>query len=746
MDSRQPISFQESPDFTGYNIAVSSGSAVRIRAPLAIERFFDASLYLLIATGFLTLASTGKLDLLSLVFIAGALIVRGILLVRGREFRLSERYTNYATLFYVLFYAADFFLLSGNFVYATVHLVLFIMAIKMFSARRQRDNLYLALLAFLMVLAAAVLTVSSTFFFAFLLFLVLTATTFLSMEMKRSAESASAHAREVPEPTVLSRAVLVAAVILVITTAVASPVVFYVLPRTGNGYLSQLAQSNDVLTGFGNEVQLGQIGEIKQSSSIVMHVQIYGDTRGSFSNLKWRGIALGLFNGHKWNNPLAPAAIALGNSGRFYLRPQSGAGFGREFDAKEPRSQSHTLNYRVVMEPLGTNVFFMAPFGESIAGNYRSVTQDRAASVFSDAPIGIYQAQSDISETDPELLRRASGGVPPEIELDYLQLPKLDARIAPLAARITAGKTNDYDRARAIEEYLGSHYGYTLKLSQAPPQDPLAEFLFTRKQGHCEYFASAMAIMLRTLRIPARVVNGFRSAQFNDLTSSYIVRASEAHTWVEVYFPGYGWSTFDPTPPDPNPASLFRSSRFSLYLDALGEFWREWVINYDFNRQNNLQTKMFLLTRGRILDWRLTVLHKYHRLLGKARKTDLRPMLRRYGAALAGLVLLLLIAANGRNVLSSWRRHRIAARPEQAPRAAASIWYERMTASLARRGCEKKPAQTPAEFVTSILNPELRRAVSRFTRHYHRARFGEMAEDAKRLPELYEEVETAARR
>jgi len=724
---------------------VSSGSAVRIRAPLAIERFFDASLYLLIATGFLTLASTGKLDLLSLIFIAAALIVRGVLLVRGREFKISERYTNYATLLYVLFYAADFFLLSGNFVYATVHLVLFIMVIKMFSARRQRDNLYLALLSFLMVLAAAVLTVDSTFFFAFLLFLILTATTFLSMEMKRSAEAASAQAREVPEASVLGRAVLVAAVVLVISIALAAPLVFYVLPRTGNGYLSQLAQSNDVLTGFGNEVQLGQIGEIKQSSAIIMHVQIYGDTRGSFSNLKWRGIALGLFDGHKWSNPLMPVAVVRGASARFHLLPQSEAGPDPEISTRDSRTHL-MLTYRVIMERVATNVFFLAPFGKWIGGDYRSVTQDHAASVFTDEPIGIYQAQSDISEIDPGLLRRASGEFPPEIALNYLQLPKLDARIAPLAARITAGKTNNYDRARAIEDYLGAHYGYTLKLSQTPPEDPLAEFLFIRKQGHCEYFASAMAIMLRTLHIPSRVVNGFRSSQFNDLTSSYIVRASEAHTWVEVYFPGYGWSTFDPTPPDPNPASLLRSSRMSLYLDALGEFWREWVINYDFNRQNNLQIRMFLVSRSNLFSWRLAALRKYYKLLNSARPTDLRRTLRRYGAILAGVVLLLLIAANSRKVLSSWRKHRIAAKPEQAPRAAASIWYERMTASLARRGCEKQPAQTPAEFVTSILDPELRRAVSIFTQHYHRARFGEMAEDARRLPELYEEVETAGRR
>lgn len=724
---------------------MSSSLAVRQRAPLAIELFFDASLYLLIATGFFTLASTGKLDFVSIFFVATALITRGILLVRGREFKLPERYTNYATLLYVLFYVADFFLLSGNFVYATVHLVLFSMAVKMFSVHRQRDNIYLALLSFLMVLAAAVLTVDSAFFFAFLVFLVLTATTFLSMEMKRSAETATAQAREVPDASSLVRALLTAAVLLVVSISLAVPVVFYVLPRTSNGYLNQLAQNNQVLTGFGNEVQLGQIGEIKQSSSVVMHVQVLGDTRGSFSNLKWRGVALGAFDGHRWENPLIASPIPRSGTGTFHLQPQSGEGHLLKA-ATSPRMVGPSLSYRVMMEPIGTNVFFVAPFGETIVGNYRSVTQDLAGSAFTDEPIGIYAAQSNIAEIKPELLRQASGEFPAAIALNYLQLPKLDSRIPGLAAEITRGETNNYDRASAIERYLSSHYGYTLKLSQTPPADPLAEFLFVRKQGHCEYFASAMAIMLRTLRIPARVVNGFRSGQFNDLTTSYIVRASEAHTWVEVYFPDYGWSTFDPTPPDPSPTSLLRTSRMGLYLDALGEFWREWVINYDFGHQSNLSFRMAMLSRNRLLGWKVEIMRRYYELVMRARSTDLRQLLRRRGVMLLGLVVLLMVAMNLRKLARFWRNYRIAAKPEESPRTAASIWYERMTISLARRGCEKKPAQTPAEFVTSIHDPMLRHAVSVFTQHYHRARFGGLTEDAKRLPELYELIEGTARR
>ncbi len=123
-------------------------------------------------------------------------------------------------------------------------------------------------------------------------------------------------------------------------------------------------------------------------------------------------------------------------------------------------------------------------------------------------------------------------------------------------------------------------------MSPLPP-DPLADFLFVRKQGHCEYFASSMAIVLRTLRIPSRVVNGFRTSEFNDLTEKYVIRASSAHSWVEAYFPGQGWVSFDPTPASPL-TDTTGWGRALLYLDAAASFWREWVVDYDANHQRAL--------------------------------------------------------------------------------------------------------------------------------------------------------------
>jgi transglutaminase-like putative cysteine protease/drug/metabolite transporter superfamily protein YnfA len=123
------------------------------------------------------------------------------------------------------------------------------------------------------------------------------------------------------------------------------------------------------------------------------------------------------------------------------------------------------------------------------------------------------------------------------------------ARIHSLAMQVTAGATTPYDAAEAIESYLRSNYKYTLKPARAPGgQDRLAYFLFTSREGYCEYFATAMGDMLRALGIPVRLVNGYGPGTYDAKLGRYVVRESDAHTWPEVYFPQYGWIPFEPTP------------------------------------------------------------------------------------------------------------------------------------------------------------------------------------------------------
>src|SRR5215510_3676096 len=372
-----------------------------------------------------------------------------------------------------------------------------------------------------------------------------------------------------------------------------------------------------------------------------MHVQIDGDKHGAY-DLKWRGISLHVFDGKSWSNPTEQSPLFRQHDGRFALE--------LKFDGPQlPLGQA--IHYRVLMEPIGTNIFFLADRARFLSGVYRMVSTDRAGSIYDlDAahPISLYEADSELAVSRPDKLRRAPTTYLPEIELKYLQRPPhLDARIAQMARQMTGSADNNYDRALLLERYLMTNYAYTLQLPRIAPQDPLADFLFVRKRGHCEYFASSMAIMLRTLGIPSRVVNGFRTTEFNDLTSNYVIRASSAHSWVEAYFPGSGWLSFDPTPGTPRSAAT-GWSRILLYVDAMASFWREWVINYDVNHQRALGEGALQGSRLLVERSRLWVQSRYAELLDKARhaQQSVAESPKRWTALTIGLALLLVLTTN----------------------------------------------------------------------------------------------------
>jgi hypothetical protein len=324
---------------------------------------------------------------------------------------------------------------------------------------------------------------------------------------------------------------------------------------------------------------------------------------------------------------------------------------------------------------------------------------------------------------------------------NYLTLPPLDIRIPQLAEKITSSAPNNYDKAMALERYLRTHFGYTLDLSRTIPHDPLPYFLFERKKGHCEYFASSMAVMLRSLRIPSRIVQGFRGGEFNDLTGQYVVRASNAHSWVEAYFPGQGWVTFDPTPGgDLEIHSGW--SRMSLYVDAAASFWREWVINYDVAHQRGLEEGAGQRARRLYNELREWYSRNSLALLNSARRTHqqiTRSPGRWIGGSLA-VTLFLIVLVSFRQIVRAIAHRRLRAHPDRAPRESAALWYEQMLRRLARRGWRKTPAQTPYDFVAAIQEPILQKKVATFTRAYESARFGQSVDDARALPELFEEI------
>jgi hypothetical protein len=400
------------------------------------------------------------------------------------------------------------------------------------------------------------------------------------------------------------------------------------------------------------------------------------------------------------------------------------------------------LRYTVLMEPIATDAIFIAPRALVLKGRFQNeasragapprhgyLVQDMTGSVFNPAHNNSkirYEGASNLPTIQPRDLRTASPDYPEPIRQVYLQLPRLDPRVKRLADEITAGSQNEYDKAANIERHLMAHYAYTLDLSGTHGEDPLADFLFVRRAGHCEYFASAMTVLLRAEGIPARYVTGFSPGEYNDVGRDYIIRESDAHAWVEVYFPGYGWITFDPTPPgDAKHAGIFE--RLGLYWDSFQFTWSEWVVNYDFSHQFTLAENAQQASRSwsdRARDFYDQSEDRAMRsILALDTKAEASPL---FLPGLLVLLLALLFYLRGRSMLGYLvQRWSLRARRGGSLTAGlAALEYNEMLRLLERRGWKKTASQTPLEFAAAIPAADLAGPVARLTELYQSARFG----------------------
>ena len=243
-------------------------------------------------SAFGALALTGRLDLPSILLVAIGLGVSLYRTVKVLPAPLSPRGAFVLSCGYILFFLFDMFILSGSFIPASIHLVLFLQLAKLYQEKTDKDYLYLIILSFLQILAASSLTIDISFVGMLFLFLVSLVSTLMSFDMYRSERKSTVAAEHVAAP--LSGMSLWAAVWIVLTGVV----LFLIIPRVGTGYFTRAASQSLLISGFTDSVQLGEIGQVKLSSAVVMHArQISGSP---FAVLKWRGIALDRFDGHNW--------------------------------------------------------------------------------------------------------------------------------------------------------------------------------------------------------------------------------------------------------------------------------------------------------------------------------------------------------------------------------------------------------------------------------------------------------------
>jgi len=701
----------------------------------------------MVACGALALTVSGGLSAWLAAAFGFVLLVAWKL--EGTRWQLSERVGLVIVLTSLpLFYLDWQFLSAGPSservgVSALAHLILFLSTVKLFQVKADRDWVFLYLISFFEVLLAAGLSLSPLFLLTLSLYMLFALSTVLAFEMRkarRGVKGAETRLLVAPDSTLFRRLrknglrarhgearrlPLISLFLMALIFLLALPI-FLIVPRSGSNALARTGNSSTGFVGFSDKVTLGDVGRLQQSDRLVMRVRVSRSQSARGGRLLWRGVALDNFNGRGWqrSNGRYPPEHLVSESGYFQLGTTEALG--------------HLTTQTFYVEPIDTPVLFAAPRVVALQGGIPYLRRD-AEGALSTRPHSeerlTYKVYSDTEEPDEESLRRTplNGGraLSSAAASRYLQLPDVDPRVSRLAREVilNSGANNQYDAARAVERHLQTSYGYTLDL-KISGLDPLAEFLFNVREAHCEYFSTAMAVMLRTQGIPSRVVNGFQTGDYNETADVYTVTQRDAHSWVEVYFPETGsWVTFDPTPSVGRPVTERTGikGKLSKYAEALEMLWLEYVVGYDSQGQRSL-AKSLGNRFSELRNWvsrRLKGLKEgFSSLLVWLRGGDengsisyLRLGLLTLGLSLLAVALTWLVRRLRRSGFWRFFKRR---RAEEKAAAPVIEFYERMTKALAARGHKRAAGETPLEFAEAYGSPE----ALMITRAYNRVRFG----------------------
>src|SRR5689334_3158408 len=687
--------------------------------------YFRAFSYAMIAVAMLALVLAGGLSVgLALVFLV---VMIGSWLLENTKWQLPERYGLAIVLLSIpLFYADWHYQKAAGEpverlgVTALAHLIVFLSAVKLLQVKKDRDWVFLYLISFFEVLLAAGLSFSPVFLGTLTLYLLAglsAVTAFEIQKARRSVQHAETRLLVPPDSrlfrkgrrpwrnTEAARLPFVAVALLVLIFAFALPL-FLVAPRSGAAALTRSGGGGQNLIGFSENVTLGQIGTLKQDDGLVMRVRL-DNTADTSRALRWRGVALDEFTGFGWKK--SPEA----------RRPDPVEQRGGFFQLGTTTQGVHRLTLQTFfLEPLESPVLFAAPRVVALQGDLPFIRADQEGSIQSrrhDFERVMYKALSDTEEPPVEELRNDMRPYPAAFQR-YLQLPEsLDPRIVQLARTmiLDAHARNRYDAAKAIESQLQRDYGYSLQMKAGGP-DPLADFLFNVKTGHCEYFATAMAVLLRTHGIAARVVNGFLPGEYNDAAGAYTVRQSDAHSWVEVYFPQtQSWVTFDPTPSAGRvePVRTGLTAQLQKYAEAMELLWFQYVVGYDKQEQRSLATTL----HNQIFD--------YGRMMTRLLATISNLMTSNVLMLVSGVILIALavtLILFGKRFWQFVRRRTGRSKIEDGRGYSNVEFYEKLLALMEQRGLPREPAQTPLDFADKLKSSD----VWVITRAYNRVRFG----------------------
>lgn len=701
----------------------------------AMERFWRLVTRSLVFVGFASLAFTGELH--PALMLAFVVVWTAAMVVHATPGWWRPWMAHAIT--WLVSGAVAVLAILGQFD-SLLYLLLFLGAYRCFHLQQPTDHMQALLVALFMFLATSVITNSISYLLFLAVFVVLATLALVCFALGREqlralsptfpagADHPGAHVAQQPRRGSLIR---ISALIGGFTIFLAFPL-FFLMPHYRSGNFSNpwsLERQQDEqarLTGYTDDISLQPFSRIEQDLTKVMSVRVRWSDEGPYplpNHLYMRGTSLDQYDETHWTTG-EPSIIRRSRDWRIVNMAARGPGFDLPMLVADVE-QRVDLTGRL-MGPSMPRRFLVAPkFPYSFELDWRNSglhLRRRSTARRYDLETGDYRYRvwSDLALYAPSLLRRIVNGetykweapaedlvMRAEDRRTFTQLP--DSRLTDRIREMYGGAIRpEFVPQRLLEllTWFRGSFEYSFTPDTPRGMHPIEAFLMRTRQGHCEYFATSMVLILRAQGIPSRVVTGFYASEAADLTERvrvFTVRQSDAHAWVECWLDGYGWLTLDPTPPDVRGRASFAAHQPSWTQrtqDQVQSVWRRYILDYSSSMQGRLFggdiwiRPMYGLSR---MGYRIS--RAVERLRAGAPTTELLPLLgntRWLGGLLAaigavGFLLVLLV-----------QRRNGPRRAARALRRSPVRFMNRLLKLLERGGLRRAPGQTPAEVVARL--------------------------------------------
>ncbi|MBF0565088.1 MAG: DUF3488 domain-containing transglutaminase family protein [Nitrospirae bacterium] len=512
-------------------------------APVKVDAVLKAFSYAIALVGYLSVArNVGAL--FSAIFLALALTA--IYLDYKRTVHVPRWMVNTLSLLVISYSVYRYF--TEDIVEPTVEAIMVLTAIKFLEDKKFRDYMQIYILSVFMLAGSALMSIDLIFLVFFIALFFLISTSIVILTFYTEMPDLQLRGKEMRK--IVTRSLLIPLMSIPLSAAI-----FVTLPRTNFHFLGFLNRAGIGRAGFTDNVNLGEVSSIQLDTSVIFRA---GMMPVNDDQLYWRGIVFDKFDGNSWKSEK-----------REFVR-----------DLRELQPKGKRVSQIIYLEPYDNKYLFTLdrPLYVNAAG----------VDLFNDFTIKYHRNINSTMRYDVVSLMSTSYPDSDANARRFLELPAgLSPGFAKLAKTLTAGKTGNEAVKSLFNHLHGGGFRYSLeKLPQSPK--PLEEFLFNLRAGNCEYFASALAVLLRTINIPSRLVGGYRGGHYNYTARYYIVTQKNAHVWVEAFLPDRGWMRVDPTPPvqvTTTAAAGEIISRAGLLADTLNYYWNSFIINYNIDKQ-----------------------------------------------------------------------------------------------------------------------------------------------------------------